>query len=110
MTEERGSAETATAELRDVGEPAEDRDLPAVYCNGLGVTISLSDICITLNQGVGPRQEVYMSYIVAKTLAQQLQQMIAVFEAAVGFEVPTMDRVQIALDEHRRAKGKGRDE
>ncbi len=105
MTEERGPAETA-AELREVDAPAENRDLPAVYCNSPQVTISLSDICIALNEGVGPQQRVYMSHIAAKTLAQQLQQMITAFEAAAGFEVPTMDQVQMAFNEYQRARTK----
>jgi len=102
MTEEQGSSEMA-AELREVDAPAEDRDLPAVYCNSPQVTISLSDICIALNAGVGPQQRVYMSHIAAKTLAQQLQQMIAAFEAAAGFEVPTMNQVQVAFNEYQQA-------
>ena len=110
MTEERGPAETAAAELREVGESAEDRDLPAVYCNALGVTISLSDICIVLNEGVGPQQRVYMPHITAKTLAQQLQQMIAAFEEAVGVEVPTMDQVQVAFNKYQQAGAEGREE
>ena len=106
MTEEQGPSERVAAELREVDAPAEDRELPAVYCNSPQVTISLSDICIVLNEGVGPQQRVYMSHIAAKTLAQQLQQMIAAFEAAAGFEVPTMDQVQVAFNEYQRARTK----
>ena len=58
--------------------------------------------------GVGPQQRVYMPHITAKTLAQQLQQMIAAFEEAVGVEVPTMDQVQVAFNKYQQAGAEGR--
>ena len=84
-------------------------NLPAVYCNALDLNISLSDICVTLNEGVGPQQRVYMSHVMAKSLAQKLQQMIDYLETATGFKVPTTDQVQAAVDEYRQAGAEGRE-
>ncbi len=79
-------------------------DVPKIYANGFSVGLSNADIMIIFQKfGPAPVAIVNLSYTLAKTLAQRLGALVAEFEATIGQDILTTDRIDLAV-KHKAAE------
>ena len=78
-------------------EPHSVADLPSFYFNSADVGISLSDVCIIVSLDGVRKSRLHMSYTMAKTLMQGLQQAITHFERVADHTIMTMDETDAAF-------------
>ncbi len=84
-------------------EPASDSDAEtdtrSIYFNGFSITLSLSDMHMTIMVDEKPLGKLHMSYITAKTLAANLSVGIKEFEEQTGQSIMIMGDIRDRLYE-----------
>jgi hypothetical protein len=74
-------------------------DIPHIYANSLGITVSTSDVLIFLEQNGAPKVTINMSYTLAKTLAVKLGNSIGTLETSTGRPMLVTDEVEAFMRE-----------
>ena len=70
---------------------------PDIYCNGVEVGLTLSDMSVNILMD-GQRQcRLHMSFTTAKTFAEHLSEAVAQFEQLADHSIMTMSDVEKAL-------------
>ena len=68
-----------------------------LYCNGVQVGLSLSDMSVTIMMDGQGKCKLHMSFTTAKTFALQLNNAVKEFERLTNHSIMTMDDVDKAL-------------
>jgi hypothetical protein len=90
LTHVRRAPEPLVAALRD---PAVQR----LYANGFTIGLSNADAHIVLQMFGRPIAVWNLSYTLAKTLGQKLNQLVSEWEQQTGQEIVTTDKVDLAF-------------
>jgi hypothetical protein len=109
--------------MADVSEPpkidvetllraaVESADVPKIYANSFGLGIGNADVFIVFQRfGATPEAVVNMSYTLAKTLAQRLGALVTQFEATIGQNILTTDRIDKAVQTAQEALSRSEQE
>jgi hypothetical protein len=74
-----------------------DSSLPRIYANGFAAGLGNADLMVVFQLAGKPVAILNVSYTLAKTLAQKLGGLVTQFESAIGQELVTTDKVDIAI-------------
>lgn len=77
----------------------EDKELPTMYFNSFITSVGTGDVLIVLRQRDKPVAVLNTSYTVAKTLAEKLGGVLAVFEQKTGNTIMTSEHIGARLAE-----------
>ena len=77
-----------------------DPDVPKIYFNGFLTAMGEGDVAVTLKRGQIPVAVLNMSYTVAKTLAEQLRNLIGNLETATNHNIMTTNEIATRMGEH----------
>jgi hypothetical protein len=78
----------------DISDILADPDVPKLYMNGFVVGKSLSDMFIIAQTASKPLAMIQMSFTTAKTLAEDLSNLIQEFENQTGQKLLSMRDIQ----------------
>lgn len=77
----------------DVVDLLRDSTIPEIYFNGFSTFLAPSDVFVVLYRNGYPAAKLNLSYTTAKTLAVQLEKLIADLEEDSGRKIMTIDDV-----------------
>ena len=83
----------------ELTEAISKENLPKIYANGFSIALGLGDVTLLLKNGPIPVGMVNVSFTIAKTLSQKLQDAIGHLEKKTGNLIMTSDDVKTSIFE-----------
>lgn len=83
----------------EIGNPV----IPYIYCNGLEVTVSATDVNLVLKRGEEHTGVLYMSHTLAKTMITLVGQLLVQYEDLAGYTIPSAQEIGAKME--RQEKG-----